>query len=148
MFLLSFAIEDPKKKTYCLKKVLEINPENSRARNRLSKIEKIQNIGGNSHSTHDHKKSFISHKGEKRIHWITYPIAIILFLLIGFITLNQIFPSFSEKTINPTEQPIGGLPPETKAISPTPSQRLTNLPTRSPTAKVTPTSDPTFVPTI
>lgn len=147
-FLLSYALDDPQKKAYSLKKVLEINPENLRARNRLSKVEKILSVGGKGQPTPNQKKNGIFHKSERQIHWMTYPIAILILLFISFIMINNIFPSFSDRTSTPSEQSLSGFPTETWTISPKPTEEPTSLPSITPSTEVTPTPESTFVPTI
>ena len=138
-FLYSFTIQDPAKKIYCLERVLELNPDNIKARDRLEtiKISAVLPIGGISQN-----------EKPKRLVWVFFAagsmLAIIL-VVIGFWGFRQLF-----LTSSPTEIPL-----QIAKLSPSPAQSQIALliatdtpiaPTASttPTVTVTPTPSPTI----
>lgn len=140
-FLLSYAINDLQKKAYSLEKVLEINPQNSQARDRLVKITKQIISKERIDALESPKDEIESLKSEKRIPWFTYPIVILLLILIGFITINKILPTFLDNDITPTLE-ISGVNP-TNFIEVIQSETETS--TESP--KNTPLTETPFIPT-
>ena len=127
-FLLSFAINDLQKKVYSLEKVLEINPLNTQARDRLVKITKKILSEERIDSSRPPKDTVDFLKIEKRVPWFTYPIVIILIILIVFITINQILPTFLDNNLIPTLDDSGLYPTNSTEII----QPETEIPTENP----------------
>jgi len=143
-FLLSFALQDPQHKRECLERVVLINPNNTRAQERLAKLTGKQDYQAWTKTPGDAPMPPRS-KNRKRFRWFTYPISILVLLLVGYIAAVKIIPSFSPEptafvALQQDAQPT---------ITPTNSPAQTSIATHPPRTTFTPTPTPTIsIPTI
>jgi len=153
-FLLSYAVNNLEKKLECIEKVLSINPDNRRAQERLLMI-RSRSPSSFDQETLQPNLNLEPEKPleKKRISWAAIPIAILLIVLIAYISWKEIIPSFSSESTQSvviietgdTIQ-IVSLTPST---TPSPEPTLTILPPTFTPTKVlspTPTSTPTEIP--
>ena len=96
--LLSYCVKDPQRKIASLQKVLELNPTNQKAKERLSKwTQDARTRKGGTPQSNGQGQVF-SPPRFRKIPWYTYPIVAIIILMIGFISLGEIIPSFLSST--------------------------------------------------
>jgi hypothetical protein len=144
-FLLSFALQDPQHKRECLERVILINPNNARAHERLAKL------AGKPDQQAAPQETLVDPmppmgKNRKRMRWFTYPVSILVLLLIGYISVGKIIPSFSPEPTAFVALQQDGQPTITPTNSPTQTSTATYQPTTTPTKTPTPTPSITTIP--
>jgi hypothetical protein len=140
-YLLSFAVDDHQKKVFSLEQVLQLNPDNIRAQQRIHKLESKQ------------KEITTKNKGTKKSksrRWITYPLSFLVLTLIilgGYFTIRTIWPNFLSSDTQNME--VANLPLEnptpTRTPTPPPTTFPSATPTRVPTEPPTPSLSPTEI---
>ncbi len=145
-FLLSFALKDPHKIIYSLEKVIEINPENKRAEDRLKKIQEIISSKKKEKISENKPEKIPTHPKKRSLPWATYPLALFIIFLIGFVVIVKIFPTFSPRRTQTTVQTGEGVPFGPPSFTSTETEQPTLLPTNTPAVEIllplTPTSPP------
>jgi tetratricopeptide (TPR) repeat protein len=139
-FLLSFAIQDRNKKQECLERAIKINPNHTRAQERLAKLQASTRRGG----AIPHPPQTETSKWKTRRRWAILPVVVLLVALISYIIVIEILPSFSPDQ----NQAVADQPQIHPTDTPTQSLTSTGSPSQTPAATVTDSPTPTLSPTI
>jgi len=143
-FLLSFAIDGTQEKMECLKRALSINPNNTKAQARLTKIQSGLKLSSTQELTESEQTGETKKRNRKsRSVWIVVTISLLLITLIAYISWKEILPTFSREK-NPEISEGDSIPiTNTPLPSPTNTATKTPLPTTTPTIELPPSITPT-----